>query len=33
MQEEAKMALLMFSVGMVLILIGLIKKHNDTRNN
>lgn len=32
MQEEAKMALLMFSVGMILILIGLIKKYNENGN-
>lgn len=32
MQEEVKMALLMFSVGMILITIGLIKKHNENGN-
>jgi hypothetical protein len=32
MQEEAKMALLLFSVGMILILIDLIKHHNENNN-
>jgi len=32
MQEEAKIALLLFSVGIILILIDLIKKHNENNN-
>jgi hypothetical protein len=31
MAEEAKMALLMFSVGVILLMIGMI--YNDNRNN
>jgi hypothetical protein len=33
MAEEAKMALLLFGVGMILIGIGLIKKHNERKDN
>lgn len=33
MAEEAKMALLLFSVGVIAIAIGLIKKHNEKTKN
>ena len=33
MAEEAKMALLLFSTGIIMIIIGLIKKHNERKNN
>ena len=32
MQEEAKMALLLFTVGVICIAIGLIKKYHDGEN-
>ncbi len=33
MQEEAKIAILMFSVGIILITIGIIKKYHDDANH
>ncbi len=33
MTEEAKMALLLFSTGVIMIIIGLIKKYKNDRNN